>query len=122
MSGESVHMAKKKTAGQETTASTPDPSAPRLRRGTARRTPAISTPLPVAPAATPDAIDTAPDRGYATPNSGFGTRESETAPERAPSYEEIAEVAYHRYLRRGASDGHDFDDWVEAERELRSRR
>ncbi|HXD20720.1 MAG TPA: DUF2934 domain-containing protein [Vicinamibacterales bacterium] len=39
-----------------------------------------------------------------------------------PTYDEIAEAAYHRYLRRGGSDGQDFDDWVEAERELRSRR
>jgi hypothetical protein len=39
--------------------------------------------------------------------------------ERAPSYEEIAEAAYHRFLRRGATDGHDFDDWIEAEQELR---
>jgi len=40
----------------------------------------------------------------------------------SPTYDEIAEAAYHRYLRRGASDGQDLDDWVEAERELRSRR
>ena len=40
---------------------------------------------------------------------------------RAPSAEEIAEAAYHRYLSRGGHDGADFDDWVEAERELRSR-
>jgi hypothetical protein len=39
-----------------------------------------------------------------------------------PTYDEIAEAAYQRYLRRGGGDGHDFDDWVEAERELRSRR
>ncbi|HEY3093736.1 MAG TPA: DUF2934 domain-containing protein [Vicinamibacterales bacterium] len=39
-----------------------------------------------------------------------------------PTYDEIAEAAYHRYLRRGGGDGQDFDDWVEAERELRSRR
>jgi Protein of unknown function (DUF2934) len=44
------------------------------------------------------------------------------ADERAPSYDEIAEAAYHRYLRRGAADGQDLDDWVEAERELRARR
>ena len=39
-----------------------------------------------------------------------------------PGYDEIAEAAYHRYLGRGGRDGSDFDDWVEAERELRSRR
>jgi hypothetical protein len=40
----------------------------------------------------------------------------------APSYEEIAEAAYRRYLERGGEHGRDFDDWLEAERTLRSRR
>ena len=35
-----------------------------------------------------------------------------------PTYDEIAEAAYQRYLQRGAADGRDFDDWLEAEREL----
>ena len=45
------------------------------------------------------------------------SRESE-----APGYDEIAQEAYRRYLQRGGDHGHDFDDWLEAERELRSRR
>jgi hypothetical protein len=40
----------------------------------------------------------------------------------SPSYDEIAEAAYQRYLQRGGADGRDFDDWLEAERELKSRR
>jgi hypothetical protein len=40
----------------------------------------------------------------------------------SPTYDEIADAAYQRYLRRGGGDGQDFDDWVEAERELRLRR
>lgn len=39
-----------------------------------------------------------------------------------PTHEEIAEAAYLRYLSRQGRYGSDFDDWVEAERELRSRR
>jgi hypothetical protein len=39
-----------------------------------------------------------------------------------PTYDEIAEAAYQRYLQRGAADGRDFDDWLEAERELKARR
>jgi hypothetical protein len=39
-----------------------------------------------------------------------------------PSHEEIAEAAYLRYLSRRGSHGSDFDDWVEAEHELRSRK
>jgi len=40
----------------------------------------------------------------------------------APSEDEIRVRAYHRYLERGATDGADFDDWLEAERDLRSPR
>ena len=39
----------------------------------------------------------------------------------SPTYDEIAEAAYHRYLRRGGVDGQDFDDWLEAEKELKAR-
>ena len=39
-----------------------------------------------------------------------------------PTYAEIAEAAYQRYLQRGSIDGRDFDDWLEAERELKARR
>jgi hypothetical protein len=40
---------------------------------------------------------------------------------REPTFDEIAEAAYRRYLQRGAQHGRDFDDWLEAERALRSR-
>jgi hypothetical protein len=58
-------------------------------------------------------------------------RRSSTAPGRAaadaaaprpdPTHGEIAEAAYQRYLSRGRVHGRDFDDWLEAERELRDR-
>jgi DUF2934 family protein len=32
---------------------------------------------------------------------------------------DIAYRAYHRYLARGCEHGHDIDDWLQAERELR---
>jgi|HubBroStandDraft_6_1064221.scaffolds.fasta_scaffold42406_3 hypothetical protein len=34
---------------------------------------------------------------------------------------EIERRAYELYLERGGGDGHDVDDWVQAERELRAR-
>ena len=43
-------------------------------------------------------------------------------PRREPTFEEIAEAAYHRYLKRGGGHGADFEDWLEAERELLSRK
>lgn len=39
---------------------------------------------------------------------------------RNPTHDEIAEAAYRRYLNRGAEHGRDFDDWLQAEQELRS--
>jgi hypothetical protein len=51
----------------------------------------------------------------------MSTVTSEDTPN-SPTYDEIAEAAYQRYLRRGGGDGRDIDDWVEAERELRVRR
>ena len=41
---------------------------------------------------------------------------------RQPSYEEIADAAYRRYLDRGGAHGQDFDDWLQAERELQRRK
>ena len=40
----------------------------------------------------------------------------------APSEDDIRLRAYHRYLERGGEHGADFDDWVEAEKDLRSPR
>jgi len=36
-----------------------------------------------------------------------------------PTDEDIRLRAYHRYLSRGGSHGQDFNDWLEAERELK---
>jgi hypothetical protein len=36
-----------------------------------------------------------------------------------PTPEEIQHRAYEIHLSRGGSDGHDFGDWLQAERDLR---
>ena len=51
---------------------------------------------------------------------GPDTRNDSMASE--PSEEEIRMRAYRRYLERGGGDGQDFDDWLEAERELKHNR
>ena len=38
-----------------------------------------------------------------------------------PSEEEIRVRAYHRFLERGGGHGREFDDWIEAERDLKLR-
>ncbi|PYQ82006.1 MAG: hypothetical protein DMG01_02295 [Acidobacteria bacterium] len=42
--------------------------------------------------------------------------------EGAPSENDIRTRAYHRFLERGGGHGQHFDDWIEAERELKSRK
>ena len=42
-------------------------------------------------------------------------------PAAQPTYDQIAEAAYLRYLNRGGGDGRDFEDWLEAEQELKGR-
>jgi len=99
-------VAKKKTAGPDSTTGATPAAAPK-RRTTTKRTDTA--------AAQASAIAEAYDAGGSA-RSGNGHAAS------APSYEEIAEAAYQRYLSRGGDHGRDFDDWVEAERELRDRR
>jgi hypothetical protein len=38
---------------------------------------------------------------------------------RQPGYEDVERRAYELYEQRGREDGHDWDDWLAAERELR---
>ena len=51
------------------------------------------------------------------------SRKMASAPPRTtaqPSHEEIARLAYEIYLRRGGQSGNELEDWMEAERQLRS--
>ena len=115
-------MAKKKTVGPNAPAA-PRAATPRRRATTtpagssARRRVTAARPAPVTAetgaAAPAEPLDLAAEAGA---NSG------EARPSQGPSYEEIAEAAYRRYLARGGQDGRDFDDWLEAERSLRARR
>jgi len=98
-------MAKKKISEPDPAQSTP--STPRKRTTTTKRgTATADTSAPLDISAT--ANDSSVGNGASAPVST------------AVTSEQIAEAAYQRYLRRGAEHGRDFDDWVEAERELRS--
>jgi hypothetical protein len=109
-------MAKKKTAGPD---SIPNPAANRRR---APKKADAATEQTSAIAETFDAggsVEAADDRGSGSAAVGSGNGASGT---HGPSYEEIAQAAYQRYLERGGDHGRDYEDWLEAERELRSRR
>ena len=58
--------------------------------------------------------DQATDRGTVTVDNRADSMASE------PSEEEIRMRAYRRYLERGGGHGLDFDDWLQAERELKT--
>jgi DUF2934 family protein len=94
-------MAKRRPSRSEASDATATPAPPKGRRmrGTAEKPDMTSGPRP-------DAIDAG----------------ETSASEGTPSEEEIRIRAYHRYLERGGGDGMDFEDWLEAERELRSKK
>lgn len=46
------------------------------------------------------------------------TAEPSPTPAILPGEPEIAARAYELYVERGCTDGHDLEDWFEAEREL----
>ncbi|MEW6775498.1 MAG: DUF2934 domain-containing protein [Bdellovibrionota bacterium] len=46
---------------------------------------------------------------------------SSTPPDGVPSQEEIARLAYELFEKRGHGDGFDLDDWLKAERQLKTR-
>lgn len=94
------------------------PRTPRTRTAAPRRSPARRT-TPAAEAAAASAVHAPTAPGAAPGDTDVASSGPVHGAE--PSYLEIAEAAYLRYLQRGASHGRDFDDWLEAERELRSR-
>lgn len=100
-------MAKKKNENAESTTVTAT-RPPARRRTTKKMSDAAAAPVDIASVG-PTEPDTAADMRGAT--AGY-----------EPTYEEIAERAYHRYLQRSGGPGDEFDDWLEAERELRERR
>jgi len=57
-----------------------------------------------------------PDELVETADDSAATQGS--TPE-TPSEDDIRHRAYQRYLQRGGGHGLDFDDWLEAERELK---
>jgi hypothetical protein len=106
-------MAKKKTTAEQTTTTTTTtstPSAPTRRRATRSKAAAPAAGTVPVPATAAD---------FGSHSSGNGDAPTSR---REPTQAEIAEAAYHRFLRRGGVSGDEFNDWVEAERELREQR
>jgi len=105
-------MAKKTTRSEKSESPTSQPAPERRRTARAR----------ARSGSTPDAIIAAPDGSPAVEWHTANEMLTQGDGQRGPSVEEIAEAAYQRYMQRGGHHGHDFDDWIHAERSLRSRR
>ena len=111
-------MAKTKKTQESPTTAKPRAAAPRRRTGKA-------VPMPEVPPADLASVSTAQPIAVASDMSAPATPEGITDVNPAtgsPSHDQIAEAAYHRYLQRGGGHGMDYEDWLEAERTLRTRR
>ena len=84
----------------------PPSTQPRARR---TRGPAEETPAQAADTAIAGTLDSTDE-----------TTTDILAADTGPTEDEIRTRAYHRYLERGGTHGQDFDDWLEAERELKT--
>ena len=94
--------------------STPVPGQPRPRRTRVTSAPDTAGTLSAAGAvgqARPVELDPEPE----------SVRRQALATIWKPSEEEIRVRAYHRFLERGGGHGREFDDWIEAERDLKLR-
>jgi hypothetical protein len=109
-------MAKKTAKNVDSPTSTPA-AAPKRRAPARKASSPAAPPVDVATIGGTEqlanASDTGPDATASTAQNNGGHQ---------PSHDEIAQAAYFRHLNRGGSGGDEFDDWVEAERELRERR
>src|SRR5262245_41214550 len=107
-------MAKKNVRSEKSESPTSQPAVERRRtvRATTRKA-AASSDVPVAEP------DGSPAVVRATANDMRTDGNGHTTP--APTYEQIAEAAYQRYLQRGGWHGNDFEDWLDAERESLAR-
>jgi hypothetical protein len=108
-------MAKKNSRSTNSTSQT-NPPTPERRR-TVRATTRTDATSPDAPVADPSGSENV-SRASADDRATTQVEGSDTP---TPTFEEIAEAAYQRYLARGGEHGRDFDDWLDAERSLRSR-
>jgi hypothetical protein len=112
-------MAKKKTEGSSP--AKPRAAAPRQRAPRKVVPTAEAPPVDAARVSAAQPIAVAAD--MSTPGTPEGIADVTTTATafNPPSHDEIAEAAYHRYRQRGGGHGMDFEDWLEAERSLRSR-
>lgn len=101
----------------------PKTAAPRTAKASAGRTPAARTPAGRTPTASrpPDRVapDTPSRDVIQTGAASGGNGRSPMSPEEI--YRLIQETAYYKAKARGFAPGHEVQDWIEAEAEVRLR-
>lgn len=108
-------MAKKNSKTTDQAAATPPAAPAKRRRAPAQKKGPAASPVDIATVGGTEAAERASDTGGRAMSGVLNNDEYQ------PSHEEIAQAAYFRHLNRGGG-GDEFNDWLEAERELRSRR
>jgi len=93
-----------------------------MAKKTTRSTPAPDTPAPAKPRTRAKSSTAKPRKATASDETvATGATKATTVSvmiQREPTDEEVRERAYHRYLERGGVHGSEFDDWLEARRDL----
>jgi len=113
-------MAKRSTrSSAQDTGAVPGPAQPKPRRQRATATPELGT---IAADARVEARETETNSTGIPSEAGDDVPLESMSMGSEPSEEDIRMRAYHRYLERGAGHGTDFEDWLEAERELKRKR
>jgi hypothetical protein len=115
----------------EDSGATAAPPQPRSRRSRAAATPAAPEADTIGAAAGVQGMEHAQaqnnaagipsEAGDDAPLEQMSNAHESTSMGSEPSEDDIRVRAYHRYLERGGGHGQDFEDWLEAERELKSR-
>ena len=113
-------MAKRtpRTSAQDTGAAAA-PSQPKPRRQRAAATPLSPEPDMIA---SDSRVEGRENRTDLSSEAGDDAPLESMSMGSEPSEEDIRMRAYHRFLERGGGHGSDFEDWLEAERELKTQK
>jgi len=117
----------KRTSSRSDADATGAAPAPRPRRSRATKSNGLVPPDAPGPTDTPDIRADAEDSSAAPesqprPESLEALTSESMSMASEPSEHDIRMRAYQRYLERGGGHGEEFNDWVEAERELKTRK
>jgi Protein of unknown function (DUF2934) len=109
-------MAKRKqTPSQANDSGASTPAKPKTRKSRAAIGPEPDT---IGSYPGVEGIEESPNPALTTADEASGSMSMSSE----PSEDDIRMRAYQRYLERGGGHGLEFDDWLEAERELKPRR